>query len=385
MMKKILIVSPYFTPFAGVGAVRMDSLTRYLLMTNQYDITVLKNSNDSYGNKITKTDNHEFRSFEVESNDTFMQYCKAYKAALKKILKKQIYDVVLITVGPFYTLPLIYMLKKEYNIPVILDMRDLWAHEPVIHNNRNIKDKIKSIIKDYLFERKAIKSADKVVVVAEDVIDVLKQFYSKELEKKSVVIQNGFDDSRVNIDDLEQYKLKSDRQHTIGVFGKFSEYISKKQLCALSKALKECKESFDIEFLQIGEEEYSLRENLLQNDIQYEQTGYMEYQQGIYFMRENLAICLVSSDLDIGYGTKIFDYILCNKPIIFIGNRNSSIGRLLDTFENAFVCNNEDEIVEAIQYIISNHICTLDENINRLSYCRSVQNIKFEKMIKELC
>lgn len=386
-MKKILIISPFFIPFAGVGTARVESLVQYLLDKHNYEITILQNSIISYGKNVLadKKIAKEIKSIEVDDNHNFIRNASNYKSVINKLDLNKDFDVTIITVGPFYTLPLVsYIKKKNHHMPIILDMRDLWAHEPIINYDYKFKDKIKNFIKDYFYERKAIKKADKLVMMGNDELEYLRKFYSSEIGNKGVVIRNGFDSYSINFDEINKQNLLVHKNHTIGVFGKFSTYFSDKQLEELGACLSCCNNIKDFEFVQIGSKELELSQTLKKYNVKYENTGYMEYDKGLSYIKNNVSVCLISTDLNIGFGTKVFDYILCNKPIIFIGNKKSSLAGLLKDFKNAFICEKINELPQIVKYIFENNIFNLDDNIDVSAYSRDAQNVRFEEIIDKL-
>ena len=81
-----------------------------------------------------------------------------------------------------------------------------------------------------------------------------------------------------------------------------------------------------------------------------------------------------------GLGTKIFDYIYLNRPVISASPREIYLSQFMQRFENGFVCNSADEIYTAICKIISEDKAALDKNMHPETYSRRIQNQRFEAL-----
>ena len=133
-------------------------------------------------------------------------------------------------------------------------------------------------------------------------------------------------------------------------------------------------------FPQVREvnKEERLEKILCDNEVPYECKGYVEYAKGIQFLRSNSDILLLSSDLEgVGLGTKVYDYIFCNKPIIFVGSETTALASFVSSFTNGFVCTNKTETFGALEKIISEKIDALDDNIDVYSFSRGKQNERY--------
>lgn len=378
-MKKILIISPFFRPFTGVGANRMDSLADYL-NKKQYDIKVVKNSNRSYRGKILNNiKNDDMEIISVEAEDNFLKNYLKYKKIVARELKKVRFDCVIVSVGPYYTLPLIKLIGQKFHTKIILDIRDLWANEPLISDDTSI---LKNIIKDCFFQKRAIKNADYVTVPSEGTKKLIEQHYGRILSKKCYSINNGYDERQLT-DEIYHLKMNkcSSNSFRLCMFGKFFEYLNELYYQELIEALAMIRQEKKLEVIQVGFKEKEFECLLKSRNIEYFSTGYYEYLKGIIYLKKNAHAFLMSNDLTVGYGTKVYDYIFCNKPIILIGNGKTELSTFLTGFENAFVCSKREEIETAINYIVNKKISHLYEKENILEYSRAYQNNKFEKLI----
>lgn len=384
---KLLVVSPYYTPFAGVGANRMTSLTNYLSIDNSIEVTVVRNDIRSYKNSITKDHSRSNISIhEVSPRDSFLRNAMLYKKEINKLLRTNTFDCILISVGPFYTLPLVQFIQNKFNIPVILDIRDYWANEPLSKDfEQGILYKVKNIIKDWFFQKRAIKKAKVIVTMSEEDKSYLKQTYKTISFININAIYNGFDDTLIdeNKNYISDFQFKG---KVVSVFGKFSEYMNYERLNSFCNALRIAKNDLgSICFLQIGRSEKILSDLLEKNGIDYMSTGYMDYSKGLNLLKHTSDVNLLSSDLvDTGYGTKFFDYIYCNKPILFVGNSNTFLFNKVRTFKYGYSCNNESCIISVLNEIFDNNINVLDNNLDPYKFSRSYQNKKYKNLINKI-
>lgn len=387
-MINLLIISPYYIPFAGVGANRIKSLINSLINDGSFNIFLIKNSTGTYGNNVINGESipKEINVIECDTTGIFVKDKQIYKSKVKEVFNKYKIEKVLITVGPFFTLPLVSQIKKNYNVPVYLDIRDFWAHEPVTKDLQSgIMPLLKSLIKDLLFERKAIMAATKIIVMGNADKLFLCEVYGKKIEKKIYAITNGYDDAAlkeyVSIDTVEKY---SSDTINICVYGKFAAYLSDTRVKEFASALRTFGKSHHLNIIQYGNKEERLERILSDYEVDYECKGYFEYARGVRLLQSSSNILLLSSDLEgVGLGTKIYDYIFCNKPIIFIGSKTTALAGFVSSFKNGFVCSNEMEVLKSLETIVNKEICTLDENIDIYSFSRGKQNQKYIDLLKQ--
>ena len=384
-MYKILIVSPFFWPFAGVGAERMGSLVEYLSSRNKYEISVLKNDNNSYMECVlkSKTRFEGVRQINVTVKKGFFYCYSTYRKKLLALLNESKYDCIVISVGPYYTFPLVSEIKKKFSeAHVVLDIRDLWAHEMSLLKRNTILEIIKNYNKDYVFQRKAIKIADVVTIAGEDGKALLEMIYGKKVGQKTFSVCNGFNDVGISLNSGSNYENKD--VFNLCIFGKFAEYLSDNQLDDIAQGLSDYHGR--IKITQIGNQEDRLTTRLKWYNIEYINTGYLDYEEGIIYLKENATAFFLSNDLKVGNGTKVYDYILCDKPIIYFGIKNTGVCEFLKNFRNAFICSENEELLNAIITIKRNRLKELKPiNGNIKMYSREIQNRKFEQIILECC
>lgn len=373
----LLVVSPSFIPDAGVGRLRMVSLVKSL--KESCNITVIQNSLASY-EAVTDEDPLEgVKNIEVDVSGSFRENVNKYKEMVRMQLQTFEYDVAIISVGPYYTLPLAVLIKKISRTKVIVDYRDLWS----VSFRENEKNScIKSMIKSIFIEKPSLRAADAITCCDEESLKALRSQYRFLDQIPCRAVLNGYDDEELKSVTLVK-KNDPEGLLTIAIYGKFEVYIGVENLEWFAKSLARAEKiiSKKIEILHFGREENLLRESLTKQGILYEWGGYVKYQEGIEHLNRRADILLAANDVYYGYGTKIFDYIFLNKPVIMYAVPGSTLYRFVNEFENGYAFSSALELEIAFRNISEKNQWCLDYNIMPEQFSRSQQNKVFHKVI----
>ncbi|WP_368652895.1 glycosyltransferase [Ornithinibacillus sp. 4-3] len=383
----ILIVAPYFPPQKTVAVVRIASLTRYLIKQG-CQVTVL--TNKYYEEKEETNDFvlENIKKIEVENTrEKFFVRKKIYEDKFIEVMDNNNFDCIFITGGPFYTFSLCKIAKKRYNTKCIVDFRDLW-----IFDMRSKKEFYKpmNIMKKVIFypiERNAIKYADVVLTVTEGWGRILKKVYFKYKDKVEIIF-NGYDLEDISTKPKEprddgRFNIEGFKIMTFGKLTYYSEYYSTIFLKALKRI---CNEYSHVRLIQIGTEEertINIMKEVGMHKEKYVNTGFCQYHQGIRIL-QNANVCVIIDIRNHAIGTKIYDYIYINKPIIYIGKKNTQLAKLVTSFESGFSCQTEEEVYKAITEIANNKIDYLTNKKNINKYSREYQNEKVFSVLKKL-
>ncbi|GAB2538018.1 glycosyltransferase [Gracilibacillus alcaliphilus] len=386
---KVLIVSPYFPPYQSVAVVRISSLVRHLIQ-KEFQVTVLTNKLSS--TEIQNISNFKFENVkkyyvDISRNQgEYFKNKKSYEKIFRRLMEKNNYDRVIITCGPYYTVPLCTISEKDYNTKCIIDYRDLW-----LLDIRNMRDFLhpKNIFKKIIFfpiEARAFFHSHKIITVTEGWAKTLKKMYPF-FNKKIKVVYNGYDDTYLKeayISNENASFIETGRDYNLMIFGKLS-YYSKEYSNILFKAVKGINANHNnLNIVQVGLEESvtrSIINELNFNTNNFISTGFLDYADGI----KELKSANVTVIIDIrkrAIGTKIYDYVYVNKPIIYIGKKNTYLSNFVSKFEHGYSCNNEKDLIHTLNYLIENKITYLTKTNTIDLYSRSYQNNEFEKYIK---
>lgn len=306
-MKNVLFISYFFQESDGVGALRSRSLFKFL---KQKDCNIF----------LIEKDKSKIRFlYKIFSN-----------------LRKNRYDSVYITCGPFFHLFFVSLLCWIYKHKLIVDIRDSWflniqnGYGTSLKNNRR---SMKYFIA-YVIEKYAYKISDVFIVCTYG----MKEKYSSLFKSrdKIVIIENGYGFSPIS----QKVTSFGDEIKFICV-GKFSEYNEEKAIDILLRINKiKLHKKVKITFIGSDREKnvkLVSQMGLLNETIFINKLPYEEMKNKI--IESDIGL-LVIRDESIDYGTKIFDYIGLSKPVLF-NKKSESI--FVDRFSDYLV--SDDEII----------------------------------------
>lgn len=391
----ILILSHFFTPYSGVGAKRMEALFVYLKKKNQ-NVYVISANTKEYGANVIND------RMPIEKNE-HIQLCNYYNnPILKKIMRVKQYwkvvpnvivekkiDMVIVSAGPFNYLKIVSMIKKKFpNIKCIIDFRDILDGSQCKNGKTNLGEKLGYNL-DIIVEKNAVEYADLCITVSEQMCKYYKKRYPKNKDK-FIFIQNGYDDITVSKDVQEQIEKfefidnKCVKTIRIGIFGKYGFYDDKyfNMLAQTVRKLK--KEGVSINIVQFGVFENKMRDIFLKFGIEecYIYVASKGYEEDICKL-QNCDATIATNYLKEALGTKIFDYIWINRPIITINPFiDGEQAQLTKKFQNGYVCNTEVELEKVIHDIVNLNCKKLDPDRKMIKqFSRSYQ---FNILYKEL-
>jgi hypothetical protein len=146
----------------------------------------------------------------------------------KELLNEKKFDIIYVTIPPFSAFTIAEKLKKEFDLPLFVDYRDLWTSNQFAYYPTPFhKSKHKSL------EDSALRAADKIITVNRRIKEeLLKNFQFLKFDD-IMIIPHGYD--KDDFDGLTPLPRK-DKKMRITYAGIFYEYITPKYLL---KAFKE--------------------------------------------------------------------------------------------------------------------------------------------------
>ena len=369
----ILIVSLAYAPYSGVGAARMTSLSEYLIKKNN-KVTVLCYDSIVFGEAEQKRVIPEgVVRVCVKKKENRLTNNKYLKRTLDNLIGCQHFDVCISSIGPCETMFFIDKVCKKHNLPFLIDYRDPWIFERNEMLPKGIL-KYKVWIYDHIcqfVEKRVIRNAVRIVSVTKQCQDDLIKRY--EIDKsKFVVIYNGYE--KVPLFNTD----KNEVGYTIGIAGKFSSYNSVAanmfmEVCA------EIEEKEPITLLHIGARERIYEEKYMNI---YHGVGERSYIDAMNELAKADAL-LISYAHTSGLGTKVFDYIALNKPILYVGVVPSELATFVGQFENSYICADKESMRKSIVRLLSEKPYYLTKT-NREVYSREKQNEIYWNMLLEI-
>ena len=398
---KILLISPFFAPVSTVAAARMTSLVKHL--QNKHTVTVVTYDDTFYqrypnfARKSPLVDGIRYVYFDpiypVDRISHLKETERVLYYTLSDELEKEHYDIILLSSGPVFPEAVISRIGKKYKIPYVIDFRDLdildffFSKKQLSYNNSSLTRKVRRIIHDYVFqkfERKAVKRAVKIVVANPAHKDVLIRKYNLNPDK-IVSILNGYDDNALNDFKSQPYE-KDNHKFVIGIFGKISEYDTDRTQ-NLIRIFKRISEKYsNLIIWHIGSNDKSTADYAYQIGLSHEQYvhyGVMDYKDAMAIMQKADMFAMVFTHPN-SLGTKIYDYIALNKPVVSMSVPGMAFEKEFSVFKNICISENDEVIQDFICHIINDKISVLDEHIDIKKYARSSNNTKYEELLTKL-
>lgn len=386
---KILVVAPYFAPYSLVGAQRINSFVNYA-SSNGHEVTVVSYSLqylETFGKdalkakipnsvRIVRVDVGHIPKSVTKRNRMFQT---AFKENIESILNCEVFDVCIVTVGPFFTLDVVRSVMAGRNVPFYVDYRDLISMGHPGGFIERVKS-LRSAMNMDITNKRCIDAASGVITVSETCKEILVRKNKTSVEHVFVVY-NGYDESQLeNISDVE-WTPKT--KYAVGYFGKFMYYEERLGVLILKAISKLKQEGFDIALYHMGPPVTGIDEVLGRNGIaseNYVHMGSKPYAAGIGYLRK-MDCCAIEWNSLFGLGTKVFDYIYVNKPIVGCMEKKTELGQFLSGFKNTVVSTSEREIYEFIKYIITSRVANLGRDTDPQMYSRRKQNERMEQII----
>lgn len=209
-MKKVLIISPHFPPMNTADMHRVRHMLSYI---NEFGwqaeiITVDPKYIESYSvdpflsKTIPKnTIIHFVKAFETKYTRKIglgSLSMRSYFFFLKKgnyLIKQKKIDLVFFSTTAFHVMALGPYWKRKFNIPFVLDIQDPWRSDFYLdkpRNERPPKFRISYAIDKYL-ERKTIPFADGIISVSDSYIEVFQKRYKNLKSYCKVIPFAGFE------------------------------------------------------------------------------------------------------------------------------------------------------------------------------------------------
>lgn len=399
---KVLIVAPYYAPSSEVPSVRMVSLSNYLV-ENGHSVSVVCWSREKLltlykENELSSSVPKGVEVIEFNSEKKGLPFLddlrwgKEFESLLPKIVDLKKYDVIFVTCGPYFTLKAMPSIKRRYRVPYVLDFRDLGAlnYRPKLgsESEKNKTSWWKQIAKSWYTgqvkrrEYNAVKDADYIICVSP--IDKAKMQEAYNIDETRICIAtNGYDEKKL-AGIVPEYH---DEKVFVGaVFGKFM-YYSKKKAEAILKGINTLKVSgISIKLIHIGRMYDYINDAIKENHITpecFEPKGLQEYKTGMAILGSADFFVVEDTSPD-DVGTKIYDYIYWNKPIIAAVPKEIPLAKLVSSFEHGYICETEEDVEDALNDIIENKYETLDSHIDIERYSRKYQNHIIEESLKRV-
>ena len=145
------------------------------------------------------------------------------------------------------------------------------------------------------------------------------------------------------------------------------------------------KEGYDVEIVHVGVGQDKVRETVAELGVDpacYNGQGIRDYREGVEIM-SGCNMFAMDYVHPTGLGTKIFDYINLNKPVLVVAPKDIYFAEFISQFENCFRVETEEEIYNTFKKIIDEQIENLGSDVNADRFSRRHQNKRFQALVEK--
>jgi hypothetical protein len=392
-MKKLILISYYFPPLAGVGVFRWAQICKYLAIRG-YEIHVItvnwKNDGPNsltncledkrihihrltsgypnnlarrqIGNRLLRGIRNKFFSSILHPfffpHDEAQRWGKHVIPYVARLLEEKRISTVIATGNPFFSNVIAAQLKQlKKDVILIQDFRDSWASNPSIPQY-NTDDALRT--EALWLENFSIKSADAVVSVTHGVQKEICKDFS---EIPSYMIHNGFDPE--GIKSIIHDNGKTPNKPFVFIYtGEIEQNRIEGCRAFLRAVRKLTKANIKVDFIGGFPASLAKEFNDLFTSNIITHCGKLSHHETLSKLSTaDAALSLLAREYPIAIPTKVYEYIGLHKPIFSISYGGGDLKKLLDNF-----CWG----VEA---------CPDDDNIDKkiVSFMHNVENFKFNE------
>ena len=350
-MYKVLVIAYYFPPMGLSGVQRTLKFTKYMLKNN-WEPTVITAGDVGYfahdNSLLKEAEENKIRIIRVEGKEVNSKLAKygtismpgeflrktlsriskaiyipdnkkswAKKAYLKakELLQEEKFDAIFVTIPPYSSFVMAARLKREFDVPLFVDYRDLWYknhfsfYPTPYHKYRHKK-----------LEYNALKATEKVIAVNRKIKESILVRYNFLNFDDVVIIPHGYDtDDFKNIDPIP----RNDKKLWLTYSGIFYENITPKYLLNAFKKLiierPDIAQAIELHFVgYLGKSNKKLILELGLTDY-IRDHGYLDHNEALKkVISSDVLWCMLGrsvSDDTVTPG-KLFEYFGTRKPIL---------------------------------------------------------------------
>ncbi|MEN6510634.1 MAG: glycosyltransferase [Chloroherpetonaceae bacterium] len=288
--------------------------------------------------------------------DTRIAWKKKAMSTAEKIMAENEIDLILATAPPYTDFLIAEELSEKYNVPYILDYRDLWVDNPynfyatIFHKNYAMK-----------LETNALMRSSRIIVITREMKNRLLQRYRFLNHNDISIIPHGYDAEDFENARLQNPKLannsplKADTKKNKFIIthsGLFSQDLTPKYLFqAISELIKEypeMKDHFELRMVGILQKKFIKMIDKLQLQDIVKNTGYLDHISSIQTLMSSDVLWLMMPNALVTPG-RLFEYLGAGKPIIF-SSPKSELTQIVESTNAAIITppNSADELKKAI-------------------------------------
>jgi len=373
-MKNILILCDAFPPAFNP---RMGYLCKYLPEYGWNPIIVTEYSPQKVFNNLSKSEDIKYINFFWRNNgklnnlkylfiffaELFVNYKNIiFKRTSEKLIKQHNISMILSSVS-WRAFPALTAkwLSKKYNIPYIVDCRDIYEQFPNCEYTSKffLKSSFLSNMINFIVQKKYKIQRNKLLRKANAVTTVSEWHKSKLLKynKKSSLIFNGFDDEFFNFERIEKKtfnitytgRIESEAVKDPSLFFEAISYLSEKKMITSEKVR--------LQFYLLNQ---SSKDIIIKLAEKHHVTNFIDIfdsvsNEKIPAILNESSILLLLSNRSVGektpkgiMGTKTFEYLAVEKPVLCVRNDEDCLEKTIKLANAGVSASNKDDVEKFI-------------------------------------
>ena len=389
--KNILFISYFFPPLGGPGVQRSVKFCKYLpaygwdpiVLTVKdiayvaYDNTLkneiaeidvhrtgscdimrvlhkleklkLSRGNESVYTKVSSSRKQIFRDiFPIDSKIGWIPF--AVREGIK-ICTTHTIDAIYCSVGPFSSTEVGYQLSKKFNIPLIVDYRDLFRGKPDASYFSSWHERYA-----YKWEKKVLDRAHAVIINTHRAKKRIQNLFPCIEKQKFSVICNGYD--KEDFDHI--YKPHSAKIVFTYTGGFYGERTPQYFLQALAELKDLHQLPGNVKFQFVGNLSESIRKSFYHSGVMKHiiLTSQVSHRESVRCLLQSnfLLLFIARRDSKIVIPAKLFEYLAARKPILAMVPKNGDAAHIIKEFSAGLICEPDDvqkikeNILEMIKY-----------------------------------
>ncbi len=379
-MKRVLIISPHFPPVNAADMHRVRQTLpyfkengweaeviavdpRYVEAYSLDDLLIKSLPDDIKVHLVKAWDVNKTRKFGLGSLS--MRSFFHFRKKGNEVLNSNKFDLIFFSTTAFHVMALGPYWKKKFAVPFVVDIQDPWRSDFYLDKTKRERPPkfwLSYRIDKYL-EAKTIPFADGIMSVSEGYIETFNKRYPRSNNIPSIVLP--FAGSQIDFDIADTissfYSIISIDKTKKNIFyiGRGGHDL-KKSLCILFAALKKIKEENSSLFAQLqfwfigtsyaangrgSKTILPIAEEFGVSSVVTEITDRLPYYETLYWLKQ-ADLLFVPGSIDTSYtASKIFPYILAQRPMLAIFHYKSSVVDILRSTHSGTCLtfdNNED-------------------------------------------
>ncbi len=386
--KKVLIVAQHFPPAGGVGSIRVTKFVKYLREFG-WEPVVLTVQQDCYPEGIWLDQNlmkdipkdvAVYRTGIWRTgfiNDQGIRWLPYLLSAIGKVITKERPQLAYLTGGPFFPLMIGPFVKFRFKLPYVVDLRDPWRLARRALPRRGVKTHLGSLLTN-IAEPLILRHAAAIICVSSHMCEEYQQAYPH-FASKFKVVPNGYDP-----DDVNGVVPHHFTTFTVVYTGKFRTSEAFRDPGPFFQALRILKSwGYSIQFVHVGRVEQEVVNIAEQAGIVdlVRFIGPRPYNEALAYAKGAHVLLLIGGGQKTEQTGKIFDYIMCGRPILVLAPVDGEIAKVVNNFPFAESMPNENP--EAIARVL---LKMCDQNSSDIAVRDALLDTKYHRrwLTKEL-